>query len=62
MVKDTQTIRRLLPTNCLSMFKHFVGLALKELNLSEECLGPYQTSLMEFLRKLLTAASMFDMI
>ena len=31
MVKHTQTIRRLLPTNCLSVFDHFVGLALKEL-------------------------------
>ena len=31
MVKHTQTIRRLLPTNCLSVFDHFVELALKEL-------------------------------
>ena len=29
MVKHTQTIRRLLATNCLSVFDHFVGLALK---------------------------------
>ena len=29
MVKHTQTIPRLLPTNCLSVFDHFVGLALK---------------------------------
>ena len=28
MVKHTQTIRRLLPTNCLSAFDHFVRLAL----------------------------------
>ena len=27
MVEHTQTIRRLLPTNCLSVFDHFVGLA-----------------------------------
>ena len=27
MVKPTQTIRRLSPTNCLSVFDHFVGLA-----------------------------------
>ena len=27
MVKHTQTIRRLLPINCLSVFVHFVGLA-----------------------------------
>ena len=32
MVKHTQTICRLLPTNCLSVFDHFVGLALKELS------------------------------
>ena len=31
MVKDTQTIRRFLPTNCLSVFDRFVGLALKGL-------------------------------
>ena len=32
MVKHTQTIRRLLPTNCLSVFDHFVGLVLKGLS------------------------------
>ena len=32
IVKYTQTIRRLLPTNCLSVFDHFVGLALKGLS------------------------------
>ena len=32
MVKHTQTNRRLLPTNCLSVFNYFVGLALKGLN------------------------------
>ena len=31
MVKHTQTIDRLLPTNCSSVFDHFVDLALKEL-------------------------------
>ena len=31
MVEHTQTIRRLLQTNCLSVFDHFVGLALKGL-------------------------------
>ena len=31
MVKHTQTIRRLLATNCLSVFDHFVWLALKGL-------------------------------
>ena len=32
LVKHTQTICRLLPTNCLSVFDHFVGLPLKGLN------------------------------
>ena len=32
MVKHTQTIRWLLPTNCLILFDHFVGLALKGLS------------------------------
>ena len=31
MVKHSQTIRRLLPMNCLSAFDHFVGLVLKGL-------------------------------
>ena len=29
MVKNTQTIRRLLATNCLSVFDYFVGLVRK---------------------------------
>ena len=31
MVKHTETITRQQPTNCLSVFDHFVGLALKGL-------------------------------
>ena len=31
MVKHTQTIRRQKPTNCLSLFDHYVGLTLKGL-------------------------------
>ena len=31
MVKHSQTICRLMPTNCFSVFDHFVGLAFKEL-------------------------------
>ena len=31
MVRHTQTMRRQQPTNCLSVFDHFVGLALKRL-------------------------------
>ena len=34
MVKRTQTIRRLLPTNCLSVFNHFVRLPLKGLTIA----------------------------
>ena len=34
MIKHTQTIRRLLPTNSFSVFDHFVGLMLKGLNYS----------------------------
>ena len=32
MVKYTQTIRLQQPTNCLNVFDHFVGLALKGFN------------------------------
>ena len=38
MVKHTQTIRRLLPTNCLSVFDYFVGLALEGLKEAIELL------------------------
>ena len=38
MVNHTQTICWLLPTNCLSMFDHLVGLALKGLSLSSPIL------------------------
>ena len=33
MVKQSQTIRWQLPTNCLSVFDHFAGFKLKGLNL-----------------------------
>ena len=29
VIKHTQALRRLLPTNCLSVFDHFVGWSLK---------------------------------
>ena len=35
MVKHSQTIRRQKPTNCLSVFDHFVNLALKGLKFSK---------------------------
>ena len=34
MVKHTQTICRVSPTNCLSVFDHFAGLGLKRLIIS----------------------------
>ena len=47
MVKRTQTIRRQLQTNCLSVFDHFVGLALKGLreNIEQEISTTLQHSL-----------------
>ena len=42
MVKHTQTICWTLPTNCLSVFDHFVGLVLK--GLSIVTLPPHQTT------------------
>ena len=36
MVKHTQTIRRKISTNCLSVFDHFVGLVLKGLRCSDK--------------------------
>ena len=41
MVKHTQTIRLQQPTNCLSVFGHFVRLALKGLTLRQAYPGPY---------------------
>ena len=35
MIEHTQTIYRLLPTNCVSVFDHFIGLALKGLSLQK---------------------------
>ena len=40
MVKHTQTIRQLLPTDCMSVFDHFVGLALKGLTLTIKNIKP----------------------
>ena len=63
MVKHTQTICRLLATNYLSVFEHFVGMALKRVRelsaygeesfmrlmlITEACLEPSRTSKMEF--------------
>ena len=40
MVKNTQIIRRLFPTNCLSVFDHFVGLTLKGLKKTNKIKSP----------------------
>ena len=42
MVKHTQTIRRLLPTNCVIVFGHFVGLGLKGLSHTQLKAGRYE--------------------
>ena len=39
MVKPTQAIRRLLLTNCLSVFDHLVEFALKELKVNVSIFG-----------------------
>ena len=48
MVKHPQTIPRLLATDCLSAFDHFVGLALKGLTLSCMMLKNGRTYLKDF--------------
>ena len=48
MVKHTQKIRRQPPTNCLSVFDHFVRLALKGLT-SLSSLGLFKSGLSGFL-------------
>ena len=47
MVEDNQTIHRLLLTNCLSVFDHFVGLALKGLKLN---FGKYTNVSLKYIR------------
>ena len=49
MVKHTQTIRRLLPMNCLNVIDHFVGLALKRLIFTQAYSEPYETCNREYL-------------
>ena len=52
MVKSTQKIRRLLPTNCLRLFDHFLGLALKRLNFTfVDFVYKFHVSCMEWLNK-----------
>ena len=41
MVKDTQTIRQQRQTNFLSVFDHFVGLALKVITLTTKLMYPF---------------------
>ena len=54
MVKHTQTIRRKQPTNCLSVFDHFVGLVLKGIRSNKtvsESLNNYVKKWSKFLKK-----------
>ena len=48
-IKHTQTVCRQKPTNCLSLFDHFVGLALKGLMMSFCNTVPYTAILLEVL-------------
>ena len=48
MVKDTETIRRKQPTNCLIGFGDFVGLALKSLNMLNQLLSECTKSFIEW--------------
>ena len=53
MVKHTQTIRRQKPTNCFSVFDHFVRMALKGLRSCKVCRDiNYQPILKKYLMKL----------
>ena len=64
MVKQTQTIPRQQPTNCLSVFDHFVGLALKRLNHGPQTRFPeHFEGLLEFpFRLYVFSRSNIDMI
>ena len=48
MVKHIQTIRRQKLTNCLSVFDHFVGLALKVLKKDMKIFLPFSPQLGEY--------------
>ena len=48
MVKHIQTIRRLLPTSCLSVFDHFVDMALKGLITRLTFKSPYRRTWSNF--------------
>ena len=58
MVKHTQTIRRLLPTNCLNVLDNFVELALKrlkpEINHTDTIFGSSQPTFLFAQRELVT--------
>ena len=53
MDKHTQTIRRNLSTNCMSVFDHFVGLALKVLTIFSEIILFYVTEAIFLIPKIL---------
>ena len=64
MVKHTQTIRRLLPTNCLSLFDHFVGSALKGLTYWKSLLtiNPLTDSFEHLLRHMVSGVIHFKQL
>ena len=60
MVKHTQTILWLLPTNCLSVFDHFVGLAIKWLNFEWTSLQRKKKILISYIASLKTFYGQFS--
>ena len=51
MVKHTQTIRRQFADDCLSVFDHFIGLALKGLRQNPDCLYTFKSFRKDILNK-----------
>ena len=60
MDKHTQTIRRNLSTNCMSVFDHFVGLALKGLTIFSEIILFYVTEVIFLIPKILGLQNVAD--
>ena len=62
MVKHTQTIYQLLPTNHLSVFDHFVGLALKGLRFSNSVFQQYLNNYLNSLKVLILGTAWIFLI
>ena len=60
MVKYTQTIRRLLPTNCLSVFGHFVRLACNGLRITQHSSFKYKFQIIITLSRVLLSATALE--